>query len=155
MAFIGSPVAADSPEAPQRTYADNYRDMVLATCIATAYDSSADARIDSGSSVSALRDWTYYDLDRTPQAITSLVKAYLERDYHSPLAEAETNGLDIRFDFLKCLDLYHSEDLDRLVKAMVIDPNRRIHSPSHGRFTHTTAAYKPSRPPSAWLMIRR
>lgn len=122
--------AADSPEGSTRTYADNYRDMVLATCVATAYDSSADARIDSGSSVSALRDWTYYDLDRTPQAITSLVKAYLERDYRNPLAEAETNGLNIRFDFLKCLDLYHSMDLDHLVQAMVIDPNRRIHSPS-------------------------
>ncbi|MDR5783669.1 type VI secretion system amidase immunity protein Tai4 [Caballeronia sp. LZ065] len=130
MVLIGSPVAANSPEASQRTYAQNYRDMVLAACIATAYNSNEDARIDSGSSVSALRDWTYYDLDRTPQAITSLVKAYLDRDYHNPFAEAETNGLNIRFNLLKCLDLYHSKDLDHLVKAMVIDPNRRIHSPS-------------------------
>ncbi|BCQ25599.1 type VI secretion system amidase immunity protein Tai4 [Caballeronia sp. NK8] len=118
----------DSPEAPARTYAQNYRDMVLATCVAIAYKGSDDAAIDAGSSVSALRDWTLYDLDMHPEAMGALVRKYLARDYYNPLVEAEVKGRDIRFDFLKCLDLYHSKELDRLVKQLVIDPNQTIRS---------------------------
>lgn len=111
-----------SPQAGARTYAQNYRDMVLAICIANAYTNDKNASIDAGSSVSALRDWTYYDLEKSPDAINSLVDAYLKRDYHNPLVESEVK--DVRFDFLKCLDLYHSNELDSLVKRVVINPNR-------------------------------
>lgn len=111
-----------SPQAGARTYAQNYKDMVLATCIANAYTNEKNAAIDAGSSVSALRDWTYYDLEKSPDAIKSLVDAYLARDYHNPLVESEVKG--VRFDFLKCLDLYHSKDLDSLVKRLVITPKR-------------------------------
>jgi len=111
-----------SPQAGARTYAQNYKDMVLATCIANAYTNEKNAAIDAGSSVSALRDWTYYDLEKSPDAIKSLVDAYLARDYHNPLAESEIKG--VRFDFLKCLDLYHSQELDSLVKRVVINPKR-------------------------------
>ena len=111
-----------SPQAGARTYAQNYKDMVLATCIANAYTNEKNAAIDAGSSVSALRDWTYYDLEKSPDAIKSLVDAYLARDYHNPLAESEIKG--VRFDLLKCLDLYHSQELDSLVKRVVINPKR-------------------------------
>lgn len=50
------------------------------------------AAIDAGSSVSALRDWTYYDLEKSPDAIKSLVDVYLARDYHNPLVESEIKG---------------------------------------------------------------
>ncbi len=55
-----------SPEASARTYGQNYKDMVLATCIANAYKEDKSAAIDAGSSVSALRDWTEYDLEKGP-----------------------------------------------------------------------------------------
>lgn len=96
--------------------------MVLATCIANAYRTDKDAAIDAGSSVSALRDWTYYDMEKSPDAIKSVVDSYLARDYHNPLVESEIQG--VRFDFLKCLDLYHSEELAALVKRFAIDPKR-------------------------------
>ncbi|MFC0398808.1 type VI secretion system amidase immunity protein Tai4 [Paraburkholderia rhizosphaerae] len=122
--LVGS--AADdrhsSPQAGTRTYAQNYKDMVLATCIANAYTNDKNAAIDAGSSVSALRDWTYYDLEKSPDAIKSLVDVYLARDYHNPLVESEMKG--VRFDFLKCLDMYHSKELDVLTKRMVINPKR-------------------------------
>jgi hypothetical protein len=35
--------------------------------------------------------------------------------------EAEVKG--VRFDFLKCLDLYHSKELDSLAKKVVINPD--------------------------------
>lgn len=111
-----------SPEAGSRTYAQNYKDMVLATCIARAYRDDRGASIDAGSSVSALRDWTVYDLEKAPSEIESLVHTYLARNYHNPLAEAEVAG--IRFDFLKCLDLYHSKELEAQTRKLVIDPAR-------------------------------
>ncbi|KVC67341.1 hypothetical protein WI73_18900 [Burkholderia ubonensis] len=114
--------AITSPQAGARTYAQNYRDMILATCIATAYKNDKDAPVDAGSSISALRDWTSYDMEKSPDAVKSLVDRYLARDYHNPLAESEIKG--VRFDFLKCLDLYHSKELDSLVKRLVINPGR-------------------------------
>jgi len=74
------------PDAGGRTYAQNYKDMVLATCIANAYKGDKNAAIDSGSSVAALREWTYYDLDEAPEAIELLVNSYLMRDYFNPIA---------------------------------------------------------------------
>jgi hypothetical protein len=112
----------DSPQAGTRTYSQNYKDMVLAICIANAYKIDQDAFTDAGSSVSALRDWALYDLEKAPDEITALVNSYLARDYHNPLVESEVKG--VRFDFLKCLDLYHSEDLDKQVKQLVIHPER-------------------------------
>nr|WP_311674493.1 MULTISPECIES: type VI secretion system amidase immunity protein Tai4 [Paraburkholderia] len=112
-----------SPQAASRTYAQNFKDMVLASCIAKAYKRDNGASIDAGSSVSALRDWTYYDMDKAPDAIEALVDRYLARDYHNPLADAEIK--DVKFDLLKCLDLYHSKELDAAVGRLVIHPNRR------------------------------
>lgn len=122
-----SPLAAQptsgSPQAPSRSHAQNYRDMVLATCLARAYRNDQGATVDAGSSASALRDWTSYDLDDSPDAVEALVSAYLARDYRNPLVESEVTG--VRFDFLKCADLYHSKDLEQLVKRVVIDPRQR------------------------------
>jgi hypothetical protein len=106
-----------SPQAGGRTYAQNYKDMVLATCVATAYKNDSDVVKDAGSSVSALRDWTYYDLELAPLAIRDLIKEYLSLDYYNPLAESEVKG--VRFDMLKCLDLYHSRALEAQVKRLV------------------------------------
>lgn len=112
----------NSPEAGSRTHAQNYKDMVLATCMAQAYRNEAGAARDAGSSVSALRDWTYFDLEKSPDAVKSLVDRYLARDYSNPLVEQEVR--EVRFDFLKCIDMYHSKALADLVERMVIHPKR-------------------------------
>ncbi|MCW7537990.1 type VI secretion system amidase immunity protein Tai4 [Aquabacterium sp. A7-Y] len=111
-----------SPQAAERTYGQNFKDIVLATCIATAYRKEPNAAADAGSSVSALRDWTYYDMENSPDAIKSLVDAYLARDYHNPLVAPEVK--DVKFDLLKCLDLYHSKELAAQAKRFVQKPNR-------------------------------
>lgn len=113
----------ESPQAPARTHAQNFKAMVLAECLATAYRDSPEAARDAGSSVSALRDWTLYDLEQAPDAIQALVSAHLSRNYHNPLAEPEAPG--VRFDFLKCLDLYHSRELDAQARRLVIHPGQR------------------------------
>ncbi|WP_175882020.1 type VI secretion system amidase immunity protein Tai4 [Burkholderia sp. BCC0044] len=114
--------ATSSPQAGARTYAQNYKDMVLAECIATAYRNEPSAAMDAGSSASALMDWTDFDLERNPDAGKSLVNRFLARDYRNPIVESEIKG--VRFDFLKCLDLYHSRELDDQVKRVVINPKR-------------------------------
>lgn len=111
-----------SPQAVTRTYAQNYKDMVLATCLTQAYRSDSGVATDAGSSISALREWTYFDMDRSPDAVSSLVNSYLARNYSNPLVESEIKG--VRFDFLKCMDLYHSKALDDLAKRLVIYPKR-------------------------------
>ncbi|WP_414502640.1 type VI secretion system amidase immunity protein Tai4 [Zymobacter sp. IVIA_5232.4 C2] len=113
--------AHKGPEAGSRSYAQNYKDMVLTTCIAKAYAGDKNAAMDAGSSVSALVDWTSYDLEKSPDAVKSLVDRYLARDYYNPLVESDIKG--VKFDMLKCLDMYHSKELDTLTKKMVINPN--------------------------------
>ncbi|QHM73366.1 type VI secretion system amidase immunity protein Tai4 [Mixta intestinalis] len=111
-----------SPQAAMRTYKQNYKDMVLAECVASAYRDEPRATQDAGSSVSALRDWTYYDMEKAPGAINRLVENYLARDYHNPLVEPEVSG--VRFELLKCFDLYHSEALEKQARQLVINPER-------------------------------
>lgn len=111
---------AAGPEAASRTYAQNYKDMVLATCLTTAYRQNSEISKDVGSSISALVEWTYYDMEEGPEAVEALVNKYLSRDYYNPIVESEVKG--VRFDYLKCLDLYHSKELDSLVKHIVYKP---------------------------------
>jgi hypothetical protein len=122
----------NSPQAGSRSYLQNYKDMVLAECVATAYKNDSNAAVDAGSSVSALRDWSYYDFEQSIDKVTPLIKRYLARDYKNPLVESEIKN--IQFNFLKCLDLYHSDDLEKLAKKVVINPKRSY------RQDHTKAA---------------
>jgi len=98
-----------------------------------AYRNDTGAATDAGSSASALRDWTYFDMEKSPDAVKSLVNRYLARDYSNPLVESEIEG--VRFDFLKCMDLYHSKALEDLVKRIVIHQKRtfRQETPSRAR----------------------
>ena len=113
--------AHNGPEAGGRSYAQNYKDMVLVTCITNAYSSDKNVDKDAGSSISALRDWTEYDLNKSPDAVKSLVNRYLSRDYFNPIVESEVKG--VKFDMLKCLDMYHSKELDTLTKQLVGHPD--------------------------------
>lgn len=108
------------PQAATRTHVQNYKDMVLAECLAQAWRDEPHATRDAGSSASQLRDWTVYDLEAHPEAIQALIAHYLRRDYSSPIVEAEVAG--VRFDFLKCMDLYHSQALQKLAARVVIEP---------------------------------
>lgn len=112
----------NSPQAGSRSYIQNYKDMVLAECVATAYKNDRNAAVDAGSSVSALRDWSYYDFEQSIDKVMPLIESYLKRDYKNPLVESEIKNVE--FDFLKCLDLYHSNELDKLANNVVINPKR-------------------------------
>lgn len=67
---------AMSPEAPNRNFLKNYKDMVFATCIANAYKDDKHAAIDAGSSASALQDWIAYSIDNSIERQIVLVNSY-------------------------------------------------------------------------------
>jgi hypothetical protein len=111
-----------APQAPARSHAANYRDFALARCIATAYRADPYAAKDARTTAGALIEWTNHDLEAGDDALEALVQKYLARDYHNPVAEGETR--DARFDLLKCLDLYHSGELETQVRRFVSRPTR-------------------------------
>jgi hypothetical protein len=110
-----------SPEAIQRTHRQNYHDMVLASCIERAYYSDDVAAKDAGSSVTALREWTLYDIAVSISEVDRLITSYLSRNYDNPIVDDEVKG--VHFELLKCFDLYHSKSLQQLSKKTVVDPD--------------------------------
>ncbi|RMO13359.1 hypothetical protein ALQ46_04772, partial [Pseudomonas savastanoi pv. phaseolicola] len=83
LAFATTNCLADtlpsSPEGMHRSHAQNYKDLVLANCIANAYAYDVKVGIDAGSSVTAMEDWANYDWEEGPDEIRALVKKYLAR----------------------------------------------------------------------------
>lgn len=105
--------AADSRHLSRMQYelsghASRFRDRVLVSCLSQAYRSNPSTTKDMDNSLAALGKRESYPGMREPSDIKPLVDSYLARDYHLPLAEAEIKG--IRFDLLKCLDLYHDQE---------------------------------------------
>ena len=102
-------------EAAKRSSADNFRDLMLARCIAQAYQKAPEVFRDAGATASVLVDWTEYDADEGADASDSMINRYLARDYAHPLVEYK----DRKFDLLKCIDMYHSAELSTLVRKYV------------------------------------
>lgn len=128
-----SPLAhsAEQPGATTRSNASNFKDMILGICLARVYAPHAPVAADAGSSANALVEWTLYDAEKSPELIDSVVGQFIRRDYSNPLAEAEQSG--VKFDLLKCLDLYHSRELDALAKRVVLNPGRNYREAGRAR----------------------
>lgn len=113
------PTASQLPDVASRTYAQNYKDLALATCVARAYASEPGAAADAAATAAGLEStWTNYDLENANGQLGALVGRYLARPSNS------IHGPEIRLDLLKCLDMYHSKELELQVKRLVITPNR-------------------------------
>jgi hypothetical protein len=105
------------PEAAMRPYAINYRDMMLAGCIAMAYKNVPQAAEDARHSAGALTEWTEYDVENATGVSDQIIDRYLARTYHAK------DQPDVRLDLLKCIDMYHSAELDAQVKQYVDRPS--------------------------------
>ncbi len=119
--FYMNSYAANSyhlPDAAYRPYGQNYRDIALTYCVARAYRSEPKASEDAIYSSSGIDNWTRYDLENNTGQIEKLVNKYLSREYHS------FEGPSIKLNLMKCMDMYHSKELDALVKKYVRKPNR-------------------------------
>lgn len=107
----------DNVMAPTRNNATNFKDRALAYCIAQAYKDSP-AGQDASKTGGIFLDWTYYDLEANSE-IDALIAKFLRRDYSTPVE----GYADARFALLKCIDMYHSRELDELVRKFVPHPN--------------------------------
>ena len=118
---------ADEVMAVTRNNATNFKDRALAYCVAQAYPGSP-AGQDATRTGGAFLDWTYYDPSAN-SAIDELIARYLRRDYSTPVE----GYAGARFALLKCIDMYHSLDLDELVRQYVPHPEWIGDAPSRTR----------------------
>ncbi len=125
---VAASIASDSPGAARRTNGMNFKDWVLASCLAKAYSDQPVAAKDARATASALMEWTYFDVQKASSSPDNLVEKYLRRDYRNPLE----GFVDVRFELLKCLDLYHSHELDAEVGQFVPHPTWVGRSPGLG-----------------------
>lgn len=101
-----------------RTNAENYKDRALAACIAEAYKGSP-AGEDASITKSVFLDLTHYDDDKGNPATERLAEEYLRRDYTLPFE----GYVGAEFKLLKCLDMYHSQELNEQVRQYVPHPD--------------------------------
>ena len=118
---LDAPMGAQQPafhEASRRSYGQNYADIALALCVAQAYASEPRANPDAIASAGGIDQWSNFDLEAGHDAIAALITRYLARDYPS------FQGPETRLDMMKCLDLYHSEELAAQIRRFVPTPSR-------------------------------
>lgn len=104
--------------ATSRTNAENYKDRALASCIASAYNGSP-AGEDADITTSVFLEFTDYDDEKGNPAVDQLVEKYLRRDYSNPVE----GYAGAKFALLKCIDMYHSRELEEQVRKYVPNPN--------------------------------
>lgn len=104
-----------------RTYASNFKDMVLARCVSKAYQFDKKVVKDTNGSAGALFImWIgSVNYDVFPD-VDTLITTFLKRKYYFH----EHN--DLQGDMMKCLDLYHSNELNSLVKKYISKPSMTL-----------------------------
>lgn len=105
------------PAAALRTYGVNYKDMMLAVCIETAYKAAPVAAQDARDTAGALTEWTRYDVESATAVDEKIIDRYLARTYRGK------EDPNVRLDLLKCLDMYHSPELETRMRQYVDRPS--------------------------------
>lgn len=118
----------DFTSAPERSYKQSFKDEVLAFCISSAYQDHAEVKEDALYTAAAIHSWSRYELNELVERVPPLVTAYLDKQYRQLNQEAEEElqqpQTQAQLKLLKCMDLYHSPELEELAKSYVIDPER-------------------------------
>ncbi|MGP1120240.1 T6SS amidase immunity protein Tai4 family protein [Serratia sp. CY47444] len=104
------------PQAAYRSYLQNYKDIALTYCISVAYKTSPEASKDAIASSNGIDAWSYYAIRDEESPIIALTKQYLQKNYNAKDGKS-------RLDLMKCMDMYHSENLDKLAKDYIQCPN--------------------------------
>lgn len=96
---------------PIETYSQTtlLKNWVLSVCIGKISHSEQDRR-DAGITAGAYLEFGTVPIEAYEEA-TTLIDGYVSRTYHG-----STEG---NFDTMKCIDLYHSAELEQLVKKHV------------------------------------
>lgn len=102
-------------------YRQLVKDAVLARCIAQVSESNSQFSIDAARSSNALLTWVPYNFVNGNDKINAIIDKYkkIVRSFHSE-RKPEVKGVT-----LNCLQLYHSDELDKLVPQLIDgDPSR-------------------------------
>ena len=112
----------DGPDARARSYGANYKDRIFALCLGRAYRSAPEANQDIMGTAALLLDWTYYDVEAASSPMMDLLGQYQPATVATSYISAPTTGTGS--GLMKCLQLYHSAELDAQVRRFVADPAR-------------------------------
>lgn len=96
------------------------KELALSRCLAQASDDNSTIRKDAAMSANIMREWMPFDMNSGDEKINNLISLYLpiKRHVQSDLLQ------DVKFKTLNCLMLYHSDELDKLSRTLVVgDPN--------------------------------
>lgn len=121
----------DLTPAPARSYKQSFKDEILAFCISNAYYHVDEVKEDALYSAAAMHSWSRYEYDEVVDKIPPLVSEYLAKPYRHEVVDETDEATEQQpeepqpqLSLLKCLDLYHGPELEKLAKDHVIDPER-------------------------------
>ena len=121
----------DLTPAPARSYKQSFKDEILAFCISNAYYHVDEVKEDALYSAAAMHSWSRYEYEEVVDKISTLVNEYLAKPYRHEVVDETDEATEQQpeepqpqLSLLKCLDLYHGPELEKLAKDHVIDPER-------------------------------
>ncbi|ANI82617.1 T6SS amidase immunity protein Tai4 family protein [Kosakonia oryzae] len=97
-------------------YTQVVKDMTLARCIAQVADPKSPYSLDAARSANAMREWMPFDIENGDAKINALINQFkgTTHQFHTESPQ-KVKGLT-----LNCLRLYHSPELDKLAKEVLL-----------------------------------
>ncbi|PNS10128.1 hypothetical protein COO59_19190 [Mixta theicola] len=98
-------------------YTQLIKDMALARCFAMINANNKMMALDAGQSSNAMRSWAPYDIAEGDEKINAVIDKYKDRQNHFHVESlVKSKGYT-----LNCFRLYHSKDLDDVVKEVITE----------------------------------
>lgn len=124
----------DQADVGYRTYGANFKDYALASCLQKAFGShdtrfNEDAKATTGAYLELWMDYDFEKPNKTQGKLETLIQKYLNQSYGSQMYPKS------KVYIMKCFDFYHSYDLDKLSKELVIHSNR-TYKQDHPKYPH-------------------
>jgi len=95
-----------------------FKDMALSRCIGQAYAADATIKADADGAVSGYVEFNTFDFEHGGKALNALITRFLARHYGS------FQGPAVKLNLMKCIDLYHSRELNALGMRYVSSPRK-------------------------------
>ena len=128
-AAFAAPVS-QGDETRHRSHLAVSKDMALARCIGKAYAAYPAVKADAAGATGGYFELGAFDLDRGGESVEALIDRYLSRDYGA------IEGPAVKLDLMKCIDLYHSRELETLGRRYVARPQQSYATDNPGRCGH-------------------
>lgn len=107
--LFASHAFADDHAIMQRGYspAESFKNFALSQCVANGFQQQADIQKDAQIAAGGYLEIGHYPIEAYEEAVT-LSKQFLAREYRTMAGQSLT--------LMKCIDLYHSDELAALVE---------------------------------------